>query len=93
MTGTDLAALKDAADVVITDHALEKGVDPDTVRETVAALDVPIYLDTENGRFHLVGPEHIIVVTVRHGQRVVVTVFPNDETPRYQQDRFELLRG
>lgn len=88
-----LAELRAAEDVVITDHALERGYDPTAVRDVVEQLAGRIYLDRQTGAYHLVTDRFITVIRVRDGRRVVVTVYPGEEMPKYQTERFILLRG
>lgn len=79
--------------VVITPHALERGYTEDELRELAAELAGSIYLDTDKGTYHVVGEDTVLVLDVRDGTRIVVTAYPRDESPRYQLDRFLLIRG
>lgn len=87
------SALEDADEVVVTPHAQERGYSEDDLTELAERLEGSIYLDTENGTYHLVGEDTVLVLDVREETRVVVTAYPKGEHPRYHLDRFELVRG
>lgn len=87
------SALTEARDVVVTPHALERGYTEDELRAQAEELAGSIYLDTDRGTYHLVGEDTVLVLDVREGTRIVVTAYPRGESPRYQLDRFILIRG
>ncbi len=87
-------AVQAADEVVVTDHAIEKGYTKAEIRDAVQALAGSLYLDREQGTYHLVTPDDVYVIRLDGGRRIVITAFPHDsDAPRYQLDRFTLLQG
>lgn len=87
------SALENADKIVVTAHAQERGYTADDLRERAAELAGSIYLDTDQGTYHVVGEDTVLVLDVRNGRRVVVTAYPRGKGPRYHLDRFRLVRG
>lgn len=88
-----LDALKEADAVVVTPHALRRGYDEAELEAIARELPGSIYLDTDEGTYHLVTADTVLVMDVRDGTRVVITAYPHGESPRYQLDQYRLLRG
>lgn len=89
-----LQQLKDAEQVVVTPHALERGFDKIELEQAARQLDGVLYIVTDEKTYHLVTEDIILVLCVRDGMRVVLTAYPKDDLQRYHDsDRFRLLRG
>lgn len=86
-------ALKAADDVVVTPHALKRGYDEAELAEIARSLPGSVYLDTDEGTYHLVTADTVLVMDVRDETRVVITAYPRGESPRYQLNQYRLLRG
>lgn len=88
-----LQEFRDANEVVVTPHALERGYDEDDVKDRVSNITGVLYMDTKERTYHLVDEELVILINVRNGKRIVVTAYPHDDPGRYHSIRYRLLRG
>lgn len=88
-----LDRIKDTDKTVVTNHALERGYEEQELFETADSLDGVIYWDEDDDCYHIVTEKYVLLIRVQLGTRIVITAYPLDDTTRYHDPRFTLLRG